>query len=268
MRYFWFVVLIAICLFANAYFSHAGSQPLGMVASTATDAGVLEWVEWVEPGGAHVITLDTQREGGPPAKLVPGPSSAAGTEIIELRREVERLHAAREGGDEAGSRMAIAAIIALVLKTAVSAFKKVKTEELTDGAKKAIPWIVAALGAVVAVLTHFAMGETWTNAIILGGGPPGAVLVHNLWETGIGLIKKPKPATGVVLVLLMTGALSGCCVELRGAVERHTRADRASARVTKEAAKRLREASCDAACREGMLRTIEAQADAVPPVMP
>lgn len=168
-----FVLLVAACLIVKTFV--AWGQPLPFVG--------------VEHPPSP-ITNDF-------AIVTASPDGGVGAaDIQELAREVARLRAAavikpKDGGAE--WRMAIAALIAFVLKWTVSALKKIKTEELSDKAKQIIPWIVMVLGVVVAVAAHYGMNENWTNAIILGGGPPGAVLFHNLWESFVNLIKK-KPA--------------------------------------------------------------------------
>ena len=172
MRYFLFVLLVAACLIVKTFV--VWGQPLPFVGVEQPPSPIVN----------DLLIPASQPDGG------------GESDLTVLVQEVARLRTAKSSGDTAGTRMAIAALIAFVLKWLVSALKKIKTEELSDKAKQIIPWIVMVLGVVVAVVAHYGMNENWTNAIILGGGPPGAVLFHNLWESFVNLIKK-KPTPSV-----------------------------------------------------------------------
>jgi hypothetical protein len=112
--------------------------------------------------------------------------------VIMVFKDVEALRAAAKAGDKAATYLAISALVAFGLKWIITFLQSLKVDDLTDKAKRAIPWICAALGVGVGVTSKFAMGTTWTNAIILGGGPPGAVLFHELVEAAKGFLFKKK----------------------------------------------------------------------------
>lgn len=112
--------------------------------------------------------------------------------VSELLKDVQVLRAAKVSGDKSAMYLAIAGIVSLALKFLLDLLKGLKQEELTDRAKHALPWVISVLGVVVMVITKYAAGETWTNAIILGGAAPGSVLVHELATGFKGLfLKKP-----------------------------------------------------------------------------
>ena len=130
------------------------------------------------------------------------PAGQPAPSVDELQKEITTLRAARVSGDKASTYMAWAALVSLALKVVVDRVKKIPENELTDKAKHAIPWIVSGLGAAGAVAWKYSTGETWTNAIILGGAGPGSILVDNLWSGFIGLItKKPNALTASVAAL-------------------------------------------------------------------
>lgn len=157
--------LIALSLFALP----VQAQPLPNVPVAVAD------------GGVPSIASD-----GGVVDGVPDPTPAV------VVKELISLRAAKANGDKTAVYLAVAALIALALKVLVDRLKKIPVSDLNDKAKHAIPWAIALLSFAAAVIWKYSMGATWTNAIVLGGGGPGAILVDNLWDAFIGLIKKPS----------------------------------------------------------------------------
>lgn len=161
MRALLFVLMVIACLFVRSVIAHGQ----------------------VDGGNAGALTIDS-----PTARSVDAPSPDA----AELLKEVQAFRAARTSGDKSATYLAAAGIASLALKFLLDLLKSLKAEDLTDRAKHALPWVVSGLGVVVAVVARYAAGETWTNAVILGGAAPGAVLVHELATGFRGLfLKKP-----------------------------------------------------------------------------
>jgi hypothetical protein len=138
----------------------------------------------------------------------------------DLLKDIVALRAAH---DKTSMYMAVAAIVAIFLKYAIDFLQSIKSEELSDKGKHAIPWICSVLGIATAIAAKYGAGDTWTNAIILGGGAPAAVLFHNLTEALKGLLVKKEPpmnkplsvvppsGPAAALVLIFASlALSGC----------------------------------------------------------
>lgn len=109
----------------------------------------------------------------------------------DLVKEVARLKSAQAtanaSGDKTAMMAAIAAAIALVLKVTIDAVQQWK--DLSDKAMKAIPLVCSVLSAIVIALDKFAGGDSWLNALILGGGPLAAVVVNELHNA----LKKSPP---------------------------------------------------------------------------
>lgn len=78
--------------------------------------------------------------------------------------------------------MAIAAVIAVGLKILMSLLKTWVGFFKTDQGKAAIKAILVVAGFAAFVLTNIGMGIPWWQALIIAGGPPGAIVVHELMD--------------------------------------------------------------------------------------
>lgn len=98
------------------------------------------------------------------------------------------IKAVQVASDTTAKHMALAGLLAVILKFILDALSRITN--LKDSVKRYLPLVCAALGVGVALLTKYAMGSTWTDAVILGGGAPMAVMVNEV----LNMLKKPTPA--------------------------------------------------------------------------
>jgi len=75
-----------------------------------------------------------------------------------------------------------AATIAIALKAIVSAAKAWTSWLKTDKQKAVMKIGLLVLGFGAFILTNIGFGLPWWEALIVAGGPPGAVLVHELMD--------------------------------------------------------------------------------------
>lgn len=76
--------------------------------------------------------------------------------------------------------MAMAATIAVILKMLISAAKSWTDFFTTDKGKAWIRISTLILGFAAFILTNVGFGISWWQALIVAGGAPGAILVHEL----------------------------------------------------------------------------------------
>lgn len=92
--------------------------------------------------------------------------------------------------------VAISAVMAVILKLLISAIKSWTGFFKTDKGKAALKSILITFGFAAFILTNLGLGIPWWQAIILAGGPPGAILVNelsSLFPVILGKKKLPKP---------------------------------------------------------------------------
>jgi hypothetical protein len=82
--------------------------------------------------------------------------------------------------DRLAKAMAAAASIAVVLKLLLSGLKSWKGYFSTDKGKAWLKITTLGIGFIAFLLTNFGMGLSWWQALIVAGGGPGAILVHEL----------------------------------------------------------------------------------------
>jgi hypothetical protein len=82
--------------------------------------------------------------------------------------------------DKLAKAMAAAASIAVVLKLLLSGLKSWKSYFTTDKGKAWLKITTLGIGFLAFLLTNFGMGLSWWQALIVAGGGPGAILVHEL----------------------------------------------------------------------------------------
>lgn len=96
--------------------------------------------------------------------------------------------------------MTLAAAAAVVLRQAIHAIEA--RTDWTPAQKRVIPWVCVGLGVLVAIVSTLA-GLPVDDAVTLGGGPLGAVIVNELAP------KKTPPSIEPLLVLVCVG-LAAC----------------------------------------------------------
>ena len=102
-----------------------------------------------------------------------------------------KLKAASSAKDTTAIHMALAALIASVLKLLLDLLQRLS--DVPPKVKRFFPLICAALSVGITVLAKYAAGSTWPDALIVGvGGGLGATLVNELHN----MIKAPPPPSG------------------------------------------------------------------------
>jgi len=131
----------------------------------------------------------------PPAAKCEGPPELC-AQILELRGKLDAQKALTEKDqgektaavkaaeqsqtDKLAKAMAAAASIAVMLKLLLSGLKSWKSYFKTDKGKAWLKITTLGTGFVAFLLTNFGMGLSWWQALIVAGGGPGAILVHEL----------------------------------------------------------------------------------------
>ena len=114
---------------------------------------------------------------------------AAGEKTAEARALDQK-----RSGDMA-RMVGIAAILAVVLKALLSALKGWKSYFKTDKGKAWLKVITVVVGFAAFVLTNIGFGIPWWQALIVAGGGPGSILVHELMKLiPVIMGKAPLPA--------------------------------------------------------------------------
>jgi hypothetical protein len=104
------------------------------------------------------------------------------------------LKAAKGAGDKLAARLALMGLLAAIFKILLSCLKF--TSEFWKGAKGKLVLRLSTLvlGIGVTLLSHFAAGEDWMSAIMLGISGPLAISIHELFDVIVALVqKKPVP---------------------------------------------------------------------------
>ena len=110
------------------------------------------------------------------------------SQVIELKHqlEVQKQLAAKasageqETGDKTAKMIALAAAMAVILKLLVSLASSWKGYFKTDKQKAALKIGLVVSGFVIFLATNVGMGINWWQSLILAGGGPGSILVHEL----------------------------------------------------------------------------------------
>lgn len=120
-------------------------------------------------------------------ELAPAGSGAGSAEpsitvaVTEAKDAYDRLRAAP---DDVSTAPLWAALIAALLKLALSILYAIRKSR----PKQWLSWALLGLAVPIALLSYYALGNSWLAAVIHAGGGPGAVLVHEL----IKAVTKPK----------------------------------------------------------------------------
>jgi len=142
-------------------------------------------------------------------KKCDGPAELC-AQVLELKKDLAAQKAATvqtAAADDAASQakaaaeqakmaklVALAATAAVVLKLLVSMLKTWTTWLKTDKQKAVMKAVLLLLGFASFIAGNMGLGLPWWQAIIVAGGPPGAILVHelmDLWAAFTG--RKPLP---------------------------------------------------------------------------
>lgn len=124
---------------------------------------------------------------------VPQPAIAQVTPMSpeEITALVGQLAEARAGiakyqtAEPTAKKFALALLLAGILNIVVTIIKRLTN--ITETAKKVIPWVALALAVPVGLLAKYGAGGSWVDAVIFAGAGPGAIVVQELMK----LFKSP-----------------------------------------------------------------------------
>jgi len=121
-------------------------------------------------------------------------------QVLELKRQIEaqkqitiRVKSEEKEHDDKTARMiGFAAALAVILKILVSLAKSWKGYFKTDKQKAWLKVGLVVSGFIIFVATNVGLGIDWWQSIILAGGGPGSILVHELTKLAPVLKGKKK----------------------------------------------------------------------------
>jgi hypothetical protein len=164
---------------------------------------VLLWtpVAYAQDAGAATGAIDpasatTAHAPEPTAtSAAPTPAPDLGKQLEDAKVAYDRIKADRV----TSKKFLIAALIAALANILLTLLKK--TARLTKQGKKYLPWAALGLGLVVGVSSYYAMGTTFVDAVLYGGGAPGAIILQELLsfmrkDAASGTITMPAAVAG------------------------------------------------------------------------
>lgn len=90
------------------------------------------------------------------------------------------VDAIKNSEDKTARALAVCGLIAIILKIVLSVFKLIPAAIFKN--KIFLKIFPLGVGLAVFLLSSFAAGETWYNALIMAAGGPGAILFHEVWK--------------------------------------------------------------------------------------
>ncbi len=163
---------ILLCFSFSCFVSPAFADTPTIVDAGAPDAGS---AVAADPANG-VVTPAVQP--APALDTVDGAKQA----YTDIKSKYEALK--KSGGDGSPKKLAFAAFLAIVLKYLLDAVNVVSRR----GLKKQLAWVALGLAVPIALLSKYAGGTGWFEALVYAGSGPGAVVVHEL----IARFKKSK----------------------------------------------------------------------------
>lgn len=111
------------------------------------------------------------------------------TAALEAQKKAEANDLAKAKADDAKEKdermaklVAAAAVMAVVLRSLLLSLQSWKEFFTTDKGKAWLKVITLGVGFVAFIMTNIGFGIPWWQALILGAGGPGAILVHELMK--------------------------------------------------------------------------------------
>ena len=112
--------------------------------------------------------------------------------IASQKQTVLSASKEEESSETSGKLLAAAALAAVILKLLISTLKSWTSWIQTDKQKAVMKAGLLILGFALFVVGNVAIGLPWWQALIVAGGPPGAILVHELTDL-FRVFKGEKP---------------------------------------------------------------------------
>lgn len=178
------IIALTLAITGGIVVAHADPAPVVSVDLANGDTHTFYEVTDVRVDGAPIVVAqaDTTQPAAAPAPAV-APAPSLTDELAELKTKYEQLKAARSGTDGDLTLLAWAAMIAAALKVLLSAFNRWVFSETKSWTK----WIALGAAVPIALLSHYALGHTLFESLIVAGAGPGAIIVHEL-------LQRKKPA--------------------------------------------------------------------------
>jgi len=194
-----------VSVFALVFAFHAFAQapavpasPAPAVAAPAAPAApvVAPVADPAAPAAAEVPAAAPEVAPVPDVVKVEGDKVTVNDIVTDAKGVADAVKAyqdVKKEGDKQTARLALMALLAAIFKILLSCVKF--TSEFWKGkrGKTALRITTLSLGVIVALVSHFAAGESWTSAIMLGVSGPLAISIHELFDIVVNLVQK-KPA--------------------------------------------------------------------------
>jgi cation transport ATPase len=113
-------------------------------------------------------------------------------DTAKAEKDSAKLEAEKKDAENVARMIAFAAILAILLKSLVSALQSWKGFFTTDKQKAWLKIITLVVGFAAFLLSNIGFGIPWWQSIILAGGGPGAIMVHELMKLIPVLLGKKK----------------------------------------------------------------------------
>lgn len=118
---------------------------------------------------------DAGPDASPEAAAQPTSEPDIATEAKEL---LEAYRALRDRADGVTLRMGIAALVGAGLSLLIAVGRRFSAK--LDSKRKWLPWVLLGIGVIVGISDQLSTGIGWAGAFASGGGPPLAILLHQL----------------------------------------------------------------------------------------
>jgi hypothetical protein len=118
---------------------------------------------------------------GGDGSAAPAPTATeAPVSIGDDYAKLKAAYDALKNGPKDGSPRTLlwAGLLAVAMKVLIDLLKLLS--DRFDRGKKYIPWVAMISAVPIALLSHYAAGEGWMASVLIAGGGPGAVIVHEL----------------------------------------------------------------------------------------
>jgi uncharacterized Rmd1/YagE family protein len=113
-------------------------------------------------------------------------------EQAKTEKNSAKLEAEKKDAENVARMIAFAAVLAILLKALVSALQSWKGFFTTDKQKAWLKIITLVVGFIAFLASNIGFGIPWWQSIILAGGGPGAIMVHELLKLIPVLMGKKK----------------------------------------------------------------------------
>lgn len=99
-------------------------------------------------------------------------------DLADVKAKYDALRAAQK--NKSATMLLWAAMLAAALKLLLSLFTKYVLKE----SKSWMKWVALGAAVPIALLSHFALGNSLFDSLVFAGAGPGAIIVHELLKRG------------------------------------------------------------------------------------